>query len=253
MTNTEVKGRLLSLLVAIAVSVAWETAARLGWVSAIFFPAPTAAFRALVDMSASGALWHALGASLLRLGAGALIGSVVGATLGFAMGALRPIRIVLDPFVAALHPIPKLALFPLFLIILGIGEASRIALVVAAALFPMLLSVMNGVSHIGRFYFEVAKSYGAGGRMMLFRVMLPGSFPSFLTGLRLALNTSLVVVIAVEMLSSDDGLGALVWMAWQTMRIHELFAVLIVIALLGLGFNRVLGFLDRRFARWRPT
>ena len=196
---------------------------------------------------------QALAASLFRLAAGILFGTAIGSVLGFAMGAYRPIRVVLDPFVAALHPIPKLAIFPLFLITLGLGESSRIAVIVSASLFPMLLSVMNGVLQINRFYFEIAASYGASKKMMLLRVILPGSLPSFFSGLRLALNTSLVLVIAVEMLSADDGLGALVWMAWQTMRINETFAVLIVIAVLGLIFNNVVYIMCRRLIPWQTA
>jgi ABC-type nitrate/sulfonate/bicarbonate transport system permease component len=188
-------------------------------------------------MALTGNLWPALGITLYRLAMGVTMGAGAGILLGWAMGAIRPVGTALDPIVAALHPLPKLALFPIFLVLLGIGEASKIALVALTALFPMLINTLAGVQQIDRTYWEVATNYGATGSLLLRRVILPGSLPMALTGLRLAVNNALIVTVAVEMLSARQGLGAQIWMAWQTLRTEELYATLIVIGILGLVIN----------------
>jgi NitT/TauT family transport system permease protein len=189
----------------------WEIAARADWISRLFFPPPSAILLTLVHMAATSALWMALGMTLYRLVAGILIGGSAGALLGWLMGASRPLRVALDPIVAALHPLPKLAIFPIFLILLGIGEASKVALLATVAFFPMLINTLAGVQQIDHVYWEVAANYGATGRAFLRRVILPGSLPMALTGLRLAVNSARLAALAVDSLDGaapGAGVGA---------------------------------------------
>lgn len=190
----------------------WEAAAHAGWISKLFFPPPSVIVLTLGRLAWGGTLWPSLGATLYRVAAGVVIGGGVGLLMGWLMGAYRPLRIAFDPIVAALHPLPKLAIFPIFLVLLGIGEASKIALLATVAFFPMLINTLAGVQQIDRTYWEVAANYGARGGKLLRRVILPGSLPMVLTGLRLAVNSALVVAIAVEMLSAQEGLGTRVWL-----------------------------------------
>ncbi len=229
----------------------WEIAARAGWISPIFFPPPSTILVTLGRMVVTGALWPALTITLYRMVLGVALGGVAGLLLGWLMGASRSVRVVADPVVAALHPLPKLAMFPIFLVLLGIGEASKVALVAFAAFFPMLLSTLAGVQQIDRTYWEAAINYGATGTALLRRVILPGSLPMVFTGLRLALNGALVVTIGVEMLSAREGLGARIWLVWQTLRTEELYAILIVIALCGLAGNALLSYAARRLVPWQ--
>jgi NitT/TauT family transport system permease protein len=159
---------------------------------------------------------------------------------------------VADPFVAALHPIPKLALLPLFMVLLGVGEAPKVFLVAVAAFFPMLINTTAGVRQINPMHFDLARNYGAGMVRVLGRVVLPGSLPLILAGFRLSANLALVITIAVEMISSEVGLGALVWLSWQLLRVELLYATLVVTALLGIGLSFSLERLERRLAPWRP-
>ena len=115
----------------------------------------------LLRMMGTAAFWLTLGATLSRLVGGLLIGGSAGLLLGWAMGASRPLRAALDPLVAALHPLPKLAIFPIFLVLLGIGEASKIALVALTAFFPMVINTLAGVQQIDAAYWEAAANYGA--------------------------------------------------------------------------------------------
>ena len=231
----------------------WEGAARLGIIPRLYFPPPTEIGAALWTSIVRGELGPALWATLSRVIPGLLLGTVPGLLLGVAMGRSRAVRRVADPFIAALHPIPKIALLPLLMIILGIGEASRIAVVAIAAFFPMLINAMAGVRRISPLYFEVARNYGASRLKVFTRVVLPGSLPMVLSGLRLSANVAFLVTIAVEIVASDSGLGALIWLSWEILRVELLYAVLVVISIFGVTLNMGLGGLAAWLAPWQAT
>lgn len=244
------RGRLSAIACVAAALLLWELFSRVELISPLFFPAPSRSLVRLAELVHRGGLASAIAVSLYRLLLSVAIGGAAGALLAYAMGSLRGLGAALDPIIAGLHPLPKLALFPLFLVVLGIGNSSRVALVTVAAFFPMVVSVFAGVRLIEGRYLEVAASYGASYWLRLRRVVLPGSVPSVFTGLRIALSTGMGVLVAVEMLSADDGLGAQIWLSWQTMRIEELYATLFTIALLGLLLNGGLNLLSRKLAPW---
>ncbi|MDX9952963.1 MAG: ABC transporter permease [Anaerolineae bacterium] len=233
--------------------VLWEIAARAGWISRLFFPPPSTILLTLGRLLLTGKLAPALALTLYRLALGVAIGAGSGALLGWLMGASRSVRVALDPIVTALHPLPKLAIFPIFLVLLGIGESSKVALVALTAFFPMVINTLAGVQQIDYTYWEAAANYGATGTKLLHRVILPGSLPLVMVGLRLAVNSALVVTIAVEMLSAREGLGATIWLAWQTLRTEELYAVLVVIGLLGMVSNLALDRLTKQLTPWHST
>ncbi len=231
----------------------WEGAARLGLLPSLYMPAPSEIAEALWTSIVRGELGSNLWATLTRVVPGLVIGVVPGLLLGVAMGRSRSVRAVVDPLIAAVHPIPKIALLPLFMIVLGIGEASRIAVVAIAAFFPMLINAMAGVRRISPLYFEVARNYGASRLKVFTRVVLPGSLPMVLSGLRLSANVAFLVTIAVEIVAADSGLGALIWLSWEVLRVELLYAVLVVISLFGVTLNLGLGGLATWLAPWQAT
>lgn len=238
---------------ALALLAILEIAARSGLVSGVLLPPPTAAARALAESIADGTMGRHTAATLLRVIPGLLIGAAPGLLLGLAMGASERLRAVADPFVAAVHPLPKLALLPLAMLLLGIGEAPRIAVIAAAAFFPMLINAMAAVREIAPSHIELARNYGARRLQILTRVILPGSLPLALSGLRLAANVAFLMTVSVEMILPDDGLGALVWLSWQVLRVDQLWATLFVIGLLGVLLNAGLARLGRRLAPWSTS
>jgi len=237
------------LLVALVLG-SWELVIRLNWYSGLFVPAPSAVIRSLAASIASGSLAPHLGATLTRVAIGLLLGGGLGLCLGLAMGWWRGLRTAVDPIIAAAHPIPKLTLFPLFIVLLGIGEASKVMVVAAAAFFPMVISTMAGVRQISPIYFDVARNYGASPAQVFRRVLLPGSLPLILSGVRLAANIAFLSTVAVEMVMAQQGLGSLVWMAWQVLRVEQLFATLVVIAIMGVSLNTTLNLVAWRGAPW---
>ena len=240
----------LSVLLVVLTLLLWEWLSLRGAISPLFFPAPSTIVRTLARMIADGTLAPHVKGTVVRLGTGFLLGGTSGLLLGLGMGWSPRLRGIVDPIIAGLHPIPKIAIFPLIMIIFGIGEASKIVVISIAAFFPMLINSMSGVRQLNPVYFEVTRNYRASTYKTFSRVIVPGSLPSILSGLRLAINMSLVISIAVELLAAKYGLGLIIWFSWQTLRIEELYASLIVIGLLGVSVNLFLQYLTRRVTPW---
>lgn len=231
------------------VVLGWEWSARNGLISRLFFPAPSLVIATLVRQLSNGELLIDLGYTLTRLTLGATLGAGLGLLLGLLMGWSNTIRQIAEPLISAIHPMPKLALLPLALVIFGIGEQSKVLMIALAAFFPMLINSLAGVQQIDPLTWEVARHYQARGWILLRRVILPGSLPMILAGVKLAVNAALLITVTVELVTARQGLGANIWLAWQTLRTENLYAALIVIALLGLGINWAL---ERLTAYWIP-
>ncbi len=230
----------------------WEVLVRTGLVPSLLTPPPSAILQALWGMARDGVLQPHLAATILRLAVGLGVGATVGVTLGLAMGWIGPLRRALDPLVAALHPIPKIAIFPLLIVVLGIGEKSKIAAVALSAFFPSLINAMAGVRGIAPTQIDLARNYGASASAMLRRVLLPGSLPMVLTGLRIATSVAFLSAISVEMVAARTGLGALLWMSWQMFNIERVYATIGVVAMLGMLNTSAIRRLRRRLVPYLP-
>lgn len=244
-------GLSVPIVVAAGLLLVWEVLARSGVLKPVLFSSPMVIGRTLVASFASGEMTIHVIATLTRTLAGLALGAIPGLLLGLAMGWSGGLRRALDPIFAALHPIPKIAILPLLMIFLGIGEASRIAVAAVAAFFPMLINTMAGVRAINPIYFEVAQNYGASKYHLFRRVVLPASLPLVFSGLRLAANVTLLVTIAAEIVMADRGLGAQVWLAWETLRVELLYATLVVIASLGIVLTGGLRLIRRAVVPWQ--
>ena len=242
--------RWMAISIVVAVLVVWEFLAREELISELFFPPPTKIGATLVELIRTGELFVRLVPTLRRLFVGFFIGASIGMGLGLSMGWSKTLRKAFDPIIAALHPVPKITMLPLILIIFGIGETSRIFVIALSAFFPMLINSMSGVLEINANLFEVMRNYHAN-RFQVFRqLILPGSLPFILTGARLSLNRALVISIAMEMIFSNEGLGEMIWFAWQTFRIEELYAGIVTISVVGLGLSALVRALSVYLAPW---
>jgi ABC-type nitrate/sulfonate/bicarbonate transport system permease component len=246
----------LHLLTAAGVAgllLVWELWASGGGPRVLFFPAPSDWVGALKQLWESGLLLADLTATAKRFGTGLTLGVLSGWVGGIALGSAPRLRIALDPIVALVHPLPKISLYPLLLLILGFGEAPKIAVVLIATFFPMFVNTLHGVREVDRTLLEAVRSFRATRLMVLRRIVIPGSVPFVLAGLRLAMNTGLTVAVAVELITAGDGLGSRIWFAWQNLRIEQLYAVLLVIAFFGLMVNSMLERLARVLAPWKVS
>jgi ABC-type nitrate/sulfonate/bicarbonate transport system permease component len=231
----------------------WEFAARMGWISPLFFPSPSRIGAYIVKMTLNGDLGINLLATIQRLFLGFLAGAIPGIILGLTMGWSHRLGKIIDPIIAALHPIPKVAIFPVIMIIFGIGEISKIVAIGIAAFFPVLINSMTSVRQFNPIYFEVSRNYGASRWKTFTRVVVPGSLPTVLSGIRIALNLSMVITITVELISARTGLGVLIFFAWQTLRIEQLYATLFITALLGISINFILQTISSKLVPWAET
>ncbi|BBL83399.1 ABC transporter permease [Thermus thermophilus] len=211
----------------------WEIASRVGFLDARFFPPPTAilgtAFSFLLDPARQADLVATLG----RLGTGIAIGAIPGIALGLAMGISVTLRLALDPLISVLNALPKSALFPLLLLIFGLGEGSRLAMVALGVFIPVVVNSMEGVRSIERVFFDVAKVFGASRYQEVRTVALPASIPMVLTGLRLGVGMGIVLGVLAEMLSGKNGLGHILWTSWQVFWVPGLYAALTYAGLIG--------------------
>src|SRR6266567_7271528 len=186
--SAAMRDRVINLASPLLLLLLWEGAVRLGAVDARFFPPPSRIFVTLVALVESGVLWANTWASLQRLFWGSLIGGVPALLLGVVMGIYRPIRAALDPLVAATYPVPKSAILPLILLIFGLGEASKIAMVAIGVFYPVLINSAAGVREISPVYLDVGKNFRAS-RWQVFRtIALPGALPLVMTGIRLGVG-----------------------------------------------------------------
>jgi NitT/TauT family transport system permease protein len=241
----------ISVAVVVVFLIVWQLLAHFELVNTLFFPPPSLIFATLFEMIVSGELVTSLAITFSRLLTGFLIGGIPGLVLGLAMGWSHRLRIVIDPFIAIVHPIPRITVLPLLIIILGIGEAPRIALIAIGTFFPMLISSMAGVRQINPIYFEVASNYGASRWHAFRRIVLPGSLPMVMAGVRLGSATALLMTVIVELFTSREGVGYIIYLAWQTFRTDDLYAGLIVVALIGISLNLINQAMTNRLVPWQ--
>jgi NitT/TauT family transport system permease protein len=230
--------------------VGLELLVRSGADTGLFLPAPSVVLESLWELVSSGTMFGNLAFTLARIAGGLFFGGIIGVILGLVAGTSYRLRRIIDPLVAALHPIPRLAFFPLLIVVFGLGESSKIAAVALGAFFPMFLNTVAGVRSLNPVHLDLGRNYGADKRQMFVHVLLPGAMPMILTGLRLSANTAFHGTIGVEMVGSRTGIGAMLWLSWQTFRIDNLYAILIVIAMIGIGLARLIRWICDRTAPW---
>lgn len=249
---TKTSYRWLGVLSPIALLLIWEALVRTGVLDARFFPPPSVILRTLAAMTRSGVLPYHIAISVRRIILGFLLGAIPAVAVGLAMGLSRPVRALLMPIVSSIYPIPKIAIYPLIIFYLGLGEASKISIVALSIFFLVLLNTMAGVIGLDRAYFNIARAYGAGRLGTFTTIAFPGALPQIFTGLKLGMGFALIVIVGAELLGSDAGIGYLIWQSYQIFAIEAMFAGLLVTAVLGWLATIGLDWLERRALPWRP-
>jgi NitT/TauT family transport system permease protein len=181
---------------------------------------------------------------------GFVYGAVAGVVLGLLAGAIRWIEDVLDPWVASVYPIPKSALFPLFLLWFGLGDTSKIATIAVGVLFLVLVNTVTGVKSINPLLVKAAVDLGANRLQIFMKVILPGALPNIFTGLRLGAGMALILVFITEIEATKAGLGFLLWEAFQLLETKNVFAGVVTFGLLGVATTWLLQWIERRACPW---
>lgn len=228
----------------------WEALCRAGLISSLFLPSPTQILTALADMISGGEIGESLMASLGRILAGFAAGGALGLAVGLVAGTSALADRMVTPLVNALYPIPKIALLPLFILWLGIGELSKVTIIALGVFFPIAMNTYSGVKNVDPLLIKVAASFRAGWFYTMRCVVLPYALPMIFAGFRIAAGTALLLLVAAEMIAAEKGIGALILHYGDLMITDRLMAGVIVLSLLGLLFTLLLEWLEKRLIPW---
>jgi ABC-type nitrate/sulfonate/bicarbonate transport system permease component len=231
----------------------WEVSVRFGDIPEIFLPRPSLVVVTLYDLFARKGLAFDLALTLYRIFGGFLLAAVIGIALGLLMGMSKRIYAVADIFVAAIYPVPKIALVPLLVIWLGTGNAFQIALSALGCIFPILVNTIIGVRQCDEGLILAARDLGATPVQIQRKVVLPAAIPAIFGGLRLALGISIILVVAAEMQTARFGLGAKLQMAGQVLETGQVFAILLLLSILGILLSKGQDRLGALVNRWRAN
>ncbi|MDR1915793.1 MAG: ABC transporter permease [Synergistaceae bacterium] len=231
----------------------WEAAPRLGWVPGIYLAPPSRVFYALWLMAGRGELTrHAL-ISLQRVILGLVVSSVTGVLLGLFIGYFKPVDRILDLLFQAFRQMSAFALFPVFILLFGLGELSKIIIIFWASLWPVLLNTSAGVKNADPVLINSAKSMGASKLFIFIKIILPSAAPEIFTGIRLGGSYCVMAVVAAEMIGASSGLGYLVLYSEETFNVPEMYAGIIGLAILGIGLNWILQSAEKFFTSWKEV
>jgi ABC-type nitrate/sulfonate/bicarbonate transport system permease component len=211
----------------------WELLAAAGVLQPNYVPPPSQLGAHLAGLLAGGELLRHLWVTLYRLGLSFVFALIPALLLGLSLGMSRSMRLALEPILTALYAIPKIALLPLVMLVLGVNERTLIFTSTLTSFVQMTVSTTGGVLAVDRTILEAGRNYGATGWRLFRYVLLPSALPDIFTGMRIGLGLTLVLVIAVELTAAQEGLGAFLWTAGQTFSAKSLFSAFLVIGVLG--------------------
>ena len=216
----------------------WHVAA--SWIlSSVLFPPPWQVFLKAIELALDGTLWEQASASLGRIATGFTGGALLGIPLGLAIGSFPIVRRLLEPYTEFLRFIPATALITVAVIWFGIGEGSKIFLIVYTTIFIVIINTAAGVSAVAPNKIRAARSLGASRAQVFFFVAFPATVPYILTGMRLAMANSFVTIVAAELVAANNGLGRMIWDSRMYMLVDQIFVALLVLGLLGFTADRL--------------
>ncbi|HTG69757.1 MAG TPA: ABC transporter permease [Candidatus Udaeobacter sp.] len=231
----------------------WELAPRIGLVNITFFPPLTEVLSAWWQLLISGDLAEHTSASLLRSAGGFLLAIVISIPLGLAIGWWKSVSEYLNPLLELMRNTAALAILPVFILLLGLGETSKIAIVLYACFFPLLLNTISGVQNVDPLLIKSARSMGLSSVRLFYKVIIPAALPTMFVGIRQAGASSILVLVAAEMVGAQSGLGYLIQYAQFNFQIPNMYAGIISISVIGLIINYLLVGLEKRLTRWKQT
>ena len=232
----------------------WEFAARFNLIDRRFFPGPStigaSIWTFLSPQAGRDLLLGHVQATLLRIGIGYGIGATSGVLLGVVMGLHAPTRAAIAPTLYAIFPVPKIAIYPLMIVIFGLGDASSSALVTLGVFFMTCINTFSGVRYVSPIFHDVADAFRFPPLVRWFRVFIPAAMPSIITGLRLGLGQALVLVVSAEFVSADTGVGRFIWDSWQVLDVPRMFMGLAVVLIFA-GLAAIAGSLaETKLSPW---
>lgn len=231
--------------------ISWEIIPRTGLVNRTFLPPISEILVFLAGMIASGELQRHLEISLFRSSLGFALALFTAIPLGFALGWFKELERYLDPLLQTFRQTSSFALFPLFILFLGIGEVSKIAIILYGTQWPILLNTISAVKNVDPLLVKSARSMGVS-RLELFRkVVLPAALPTIFTGIRLGAAFAVLIIVAAEMMGASSGLGYILLNSQYNFDILRMYSAIITLAVLGVAVNYILVWIERKFTGWK--
>jgi ABC-type nitrate/sulfonate/bicarbonate transport system permease component len=251
--NARAGKRLRALLgpaVLLSLVLLLEIATRNGWVNPVLVPPPSAVATRVVAVVTAGTLLAPLGRTMYLLAAAYAIGCLLGIALGVLMGRFRPVHGLLEPLVEVLRPLPKPALLPPLMLFLGLSDTMKITAVALGVFFPVLINTIQGVRGVDPILVDTARTFQHTRAALLWKVVLPSAMPLVLSGMRIALGIALVLVVIAEMMAGTGGIGYLIIDLQRSFRIVDMYAWVVILAVLGYALNEVFVRIERRAIHW---
>ena len=249
--RAERKSMLVKAITLVIVLGAWEIAGN--YVNPLFLSSPSAIAVAFYELLRSGELVAAIGASLLSFFLGVTFAIVVGIAIGVAMGRIRMVEYILEPYVNALYSTPSIALIPLFILWFGVGLMSKVIIIFTLSVFIVIINTFSGVKNLSQGVIDIGAAFGANERQIFWKVVLPAALPFIMTGLRLAVGRAVLAMIVAEFFTSIVGLGGMIVKYSNFFETAKMFVPIIVVSLLGVGFVELIKYTERRLAPWKET
>jgi NitT/TauT family transport system permease protein len=243
--------QILSALAFVGFFALWQIAADSGWISKLFFSSPVEILRAGVRELGSPVFWSTLQASGVAFTIGYVGATVIGVPLGLVIGWSDLLNDLLDPWLTFFYTLPRIALAPVILLWLGIGPQSVIAIIFLGAFFAIMVNTVRGIRIVDSRLLAVASSFGASRRKLFFTVVLPGSVPLILVGLRLGVSRALIGVLIGELFAGTLGLGTIIYRTANALDMSRMFWNVIVLVVIAMLAVEIIAILERRFTPWR--
>jgi sulfonate transport system permease protein len=243
----------LGLVLPVTLAVVWEFVVRMGWATGRLAPPPSVIFATFIDLARTGELQRHTLVTLARVAAGFGIGVAVATVIGAAAGYSPLVRRLLDPTIQGLRAIPSIAWVPLFILWLGIFEASKVALIAVGVFFPVYLGLMGAIQSVDRKLVEVGRAFRLTDVEMVRRILLPAVLPAYVISLRSGLGLGWMFVIAAELMGASEGLGYLLIDGQQLGKPAEIIAAIVAFAIVGKATDWLIVLVAAPFLRWEDV
>lgn len=245
------KNYLIGLIIPVFLLILWEVSVYANWLPKTLIASPTQILSDFWKFILNGEIFEHTFISLYRLMIGFVLGTLLGLICGVAVGISKFFERLLNPLIQFLAPIPPIVWIPLLIILFGIGETSKITLLVIASFFVIFLNTVQGIRSTNQKFVDVAHVYKKSNFFLIKNILIPSALPNIFTGMRLALGLSWILLIAAEVVASSKGLGWLIWDSRNFSRPDDMFVGIITIGLLGKFSDMLLLKFEKRFTKWR--
>ncbi len=245
--------KLNGVLALAAVLAAWELIARAGLLNPLLFPAMSKILGSFIALIASGEIPGQIARSMERAAAGYFLAAAVCIPLGVAMGLFERVYRALEIVIETLRPIPPPVVIPVAMLFLGIGDGMKIFVIFFSCAWPILLNAIDGVRNVDRLLVDTARTFGLKRLRIVQRVVVPAAAPQVMTGLRISLSITLILVVISEMVGSSDGIGYFILNAQRRLKVDQMYAGMIALALLGYFLNQAFFLCAKLLLPWQNS